>query len=206
MNGKNNVPAIKESSGDTPPDDSPAINDDEKSELLSPGPDELSTENNETSYPAWPEVEKNITTILELIEGRLKYDKTKEDAFNRLYGELDELKKNKAFEDIRPLYIDLILLYDRINQSNNDNECKICELLDSIKEELIEILSRRNIELIPQNNEPFFDPTLQRIVNTIKVENVDLNGKVISVLRDGFTYKGCVLRPQEVVVGKYLSS
>ena len=140
-----------------------------------------------------------------MIEGRLKYDKTKEDAFNRLYGELDELKKNKAFEDIRPLYIDLILLYDRINESNNDNDCKNCELLDSIKEELIEILSRRNIELIPQNNEPFFDPTLQRIVNTVPVEILELDGKVITILRCGFTFKGRVLRPQEVVVGKYRS-
>lgn len=178
---------------------------DNTSEKMGMAPDESPSEIKATSLPEWSEMCKNITEIRDLITERLKWDKTKEHAFERLYEELDAHKKNKAFEDNRPLYIDLILLYDRIELFKKEPDVSNCDVLDSIQEELMEILLRRDIEIIKKEGESF-DPCFQRIVNTQEVATIDLDGKVIHILRDGFTYKGGVLRPQELVVGKYLSS
>lgn len=172
------------------PDDSP------------PDIENSSSETHEASLPDWTETHQKVSSTLTLIEERLKYDQCKEQAFNQLYEELDALKKDKAFEDIRPLYIDLILLYDRIKLFRGDKNDSLFEILDSIQEELIEILLRRNIDRIEKEDESF-DPSFQKIVNTQQVETSDLDGKVLHVLRDGFTYKNHVIRPQEVVVGKY---
>ena len=56
----------------------------------------------------------DLSSLKRTVEDRLSYDKAKEEAFDRLYADLENLKKNAAFEQIRPLYMDLILLFDRI--------------------------------------------------------------------------------------------
>lgn len=158
-----------------------------------------------TSWPEWSLLCQKITEIHDSLVNRIKYDAVKERAFERLYGELDELKKNKAFEDYRALFVDLLLLYDRVQLFKKDYSDSGFDVLDSIQEELIEILLRRDIEMI-QTEEGCFDPRFQRIVKTQEVSTSDLDGKVIQILRDGFVSKFGILRPQEVIVGRYISA
>jgi len=169
--------------------------------MVNASPNESLVDIKETLISELSEMKNKFVEIHDLIAVKLKYDKTKEQAFERLYLELDEYKKNKAFEDSKPLYIDLILLYDRIQQSRNDHDTVNGDVLDSIQDELIEILLRRDIE-ITRKADDSFDPSTQRIVETQEVNKTSLDGKVIDILRDGFMYKGAILRPQEVVVGK----
>ena len=148
------------------------------------------------------ELVENVTFIRNLIESRLCQDKTKELALNRLFDELDVLKRNKEFENNRSLFIDLILLYDRIQSTLNESEKTGHGILYSLQEELQEILLRRNIEIIKIQTE-CFDPTFQKAVQISKVQSPDLDRKVINILREGFQYQSIILRPQEVVVGRY---
>lgn len=148
------------------------------------------------------ELVENVTFIRNLIESRLCQDKTKELALNRLFDELDVLKRNKEFENNRSLFIDLILLYDRIQSTLNESEKTVHGILYSLQEELQEILLRRNIEIIKIQTE-CFDPTFQKAVQISKVQSPDLDRKVINILREGFQYQSIILRPQEVVVGRY---
>lgn len=138
-------------------------------------------------------------TILGFLEKKLKYDDTKEKAFNRLYEELDAIKNNKDFQKIKPLYLDLILFNDRIELLVSEDNT-----LETIQEELLEILSRENIEVIEMESD-ILDLSLQKIVDTQIVEEEKYNSKVLQVVRDGFVYENNkVLRPQEVVVGKFI--
>ncbi len=140
-----------------------------------------------------------------ILETRLVRDKAKDEAFERLYEELDSLKRNKAFEEYRPLLMDLILLYDRFQSAREAATPATNEVLDSLQEELKEVLTRRDIEAIVRMDDAF-DPAFQRAVCVESVESTELDGKVIRVLREGFTCRGLVFRPQEVVVGRYRSS
>ncbi len=139
-------------------------------------------------------------TILDLLEKKFKYDDTKEKAFNRLYDELDAVKHDKQFQKIKPLYLDLILLYDRIDLLKSENN-----ILNTISDELLEILSKQNIEIIDVENN-IFDLSLQKVVDTQIVKEEEFDSKVIQVIRDGFIYEDKILRVQEVVIGKYIAS
>src|SRR5581483_11953555 len=55
-----------------------------------------------------------VTALRQVIEERLTYDRVKEEAFNRLYAEVEEVRQERSFQQLRPLLMDLILLYDRI--------------------------------------------------------------------------------------------
>lgn len=139
-------------------------------------------------------------TILGFLEKKLKYDDTKEKAFNRLYEELDAIKNNKDFQKIKPLYLDLILLNDRIGVLVSEDNT-----LETIQDELLEILSRENIEAIEIESD-ILDLSLQKIVDTQIVEEEKYDSKVLQIVRDGFMCKDKILRAQEVVVGKYIKS
>lgn len=153
-----------------------------------------------TSFFDLTTIFSNQNKILHLLEERLNRDNTKEKAFNRLYEELDAVKYNKAFQKIEPLYLDLILLYDRINLLKSENNT-----LDTILEELLEILSKQNVEIIDIEND-IFDLSLQKAVETQIVEEEEYDSRVIRVVRDGFMCEDKILRVQEVVIGKYIKS
>ena len=59
----------------------------------------------------------DLSAIKRDIAERIRYDLAKEEAFDRLYRQLDELRSEREFDQLRPLYLDLILFFDRIEQS-----------------------------------------------------------------------------------------
>jgi molecular chaperone GrpE (heat shock protein) len=153
-------------------------------------------------------LQANFSSLVGLIESRLRYDKTKEAAFERLYQEMDELKQDQELNQLRPLYIDLILLIDRMNHIYKENlnsgtaSPEITSLLESLSHELIEILYRRGVELIVCPSS-VFDPRVQQVMEVIPTANPAEDNQVVEVIRHGFKYKDVLLRPEEVVIKKY---
>ncbi|MBV9929094.1 MAG: nucleotide exchange factor GrpE [Acidobacteria bacterium] len=153
------------------------------------------------------EMSAELSVLNSTIEGRLRYDKAKEEAFERLYAELDEMKRNSAFEQARPLYTDLILLFDRIEGARQElardgsEAPAVLPLLETLSEELLEVLARREVEVLRTSAE--FDPSLQRAVGTQPAPDEAGNNGVARVLRRGFRYRDRILRPEEVIVMKY---
>jgi molecular chaperone GrpE len=145
-----------------------------------------------------------VSKISQIFKDRLSYDATKEEAFERLYRELEALKKNEAFERNRPLFTDLILLFDRIEnyrQVNPENLSNNASVLSSISDELLEILFRQGISVIASSAK--FDPTTQRALKLNITNQEDKNNYVSQVVRKGFRYFDNILRPEEVIVNKY---
>lgn len=145
-----------------------------------------------------------LSNLKQIVENRLSYDKVKEDAFERLYGELEDLKKNAFFERSRPLFIDLILLFDRLEnyrQTDSEESSQFTHLLKSFSEELLEILCRQGIDIITSSKA--FDPTIQRAIKIEITSEKEEDNSVSDVIRKGFRYFDNILRPEEVIVKKF---
>ena len=119
------------------------------------------------------ELRSELTALRDLFSRRLMNDKQKAELIHTLTA-------GANFACIEPFLYDLILLLDRIDGSDD-------ELVQSVQEELMEILERRGVEKIEVASE--FDPRLCAM-------------RIGGVLRSGYTFAGRVVRPAEVVVIK----
>jgi molecular chaperone GrpE (heat shock protein) len=152
-----------------------------------------------------------LLKLSELFQSRLAYDKAKEEAFDRLYAELEQLKSNATFEQLRPLYLDLILLFDRIEsicqspQLINQQDPDSRSLFKSLSDELLEILYRREIELF-QSLSPAFDPSNQRAIGIEPTSVEGETGRVARIVRRGFRYRNRLIRAEEVIVKKFAAA
>jgi molecular chaperone GrpE len=156
-------------------------------------------------------VQTLLLKLQETVNQRLTYDETKEEAFNYLYSELKALKENSAFESIKSVYIDLILLFDRIQalcnriEESEATSMSTNEVLDkfgSIRDELLEVLYRREIVKIQTDWDAPFNPNQQRAVSIQPTDREADHNKIESIVREGFNYRGHILRSEEVVVYK----
>ena len=152
------------------------------------------------------QVAADMTAIKRDIAERIQYDKAKEEAFDRLYRQLDELRSDSEFDHLRPLYLDLILLFDRLEQSaaealRHEDASTAGATLTSLREELLEVLYRREVELIAPSSSTF-DPRWQRAVGTKDSNVSEQHNSVETVLRRGFRYRDRLIRPEEVILNK----
>ncbi len=154
--------------------------------------------------------EAKLEALNDKFEQRLTYDKDKEKAFELLYSELQTLKDNSALDTVKPIYLDLILLLDRVenikesltheNYSSHLDAMK--DILESVKEEVLEILLRQEVEVIQTAPETQFDPQMQKAIKTKETFQDSEHNKVDSIVRHGFRYGNRIIRPEEVVVLK----
>ena len=159
-------------------------------------------------HVALDRIAADVDAIKGSIAAGMSYDKAKEEAFDRLYRELDELRSDREFDRLRPLYLDLILLFDRLDHSlapapADDVTSPRDAVISSLRDELLEVLYRREIELI-EPSPAIFDPVWQRAIDARITDLPDLHNSVASVVRQGFRYRGRLLRAEEVIVNKHM--
>lgn len=153
-------------------------------------------------------IAEQLAALREEFAKRLSYDAVKEDAFSRLYREMDESRAEQKHHQFRPIYLDLILLLDRIEQnhanvvSGNTLNETFAPLLKSLGDEVLEILFRGEVEPISQLS-PKFDPTIQRAVGVEGALEQQEHHDVARVVRRGFKFGNHVLRAEEVVIKKF---
>jgi molecular chaperone GrpE (heat shock protein) len=148
-------------------------------------------------------VRTELEGLTSLVRARLSYDQTKEQAFDRLYAELDTLKRNAALDNIKPLLLDLILLYDRMEQARQlaDGAQGVLsiETLQSFIHELLEVLYRREVSLI-EAGPTSFDYNQQKAIGVLDVTDPAENQRIHKVVRRGFRLGERTLRAEEVIV------
>ena len=147
-----------------------------------------------------------LSDLNQQFSDRLAKDATKEKAFDYLYGELETVKQNSSFERFKPLYLDLILLFDRVDRvclgQTAVSGGEMYNFLLTLREELLEVLYRQNIELVSSDGKAF-DPTQQRAISTETTEVKAENNQLAEIVRRGFRYQNRLLRPEEVIVKKF---
>jgi len=77
------------------------------------------------------------------------------------------------------------------------------EALKHILEEVLEVLYRRDIELI-EDRPKSLDIEFQKPVRRIETDDPGEDRAVDQIVREGFRLSGLILRPQEVVVKRCL--
>ena len=151
------------------------------------------------------ELKEGLSYLNQQFDDRLSRDEAKEQAFDYLYQELETVKQDSSLERFKPLYLDLILLFDRLDrvckeEITDDGELR--SFLLTLREELLEVLYRQGIEIVNTDGNGF-DPTNQRAIATETTTEREENNTLASVVRRGFRYQNRLLRPEEVVVNKF---
>ncbi len=136
------------------------------------------------------------------LDERLQYDTAKEEAFNRLYVELDAERKKNAGEGLKPVVRDLVLLHDHILEAI-EQDPEAASALEMVRLGLLEVLSRAGAEALGPPPDSRFDRNRQSVKRVAKTDVPELDWTVTQVLREGFVFNGTVLRPQQVEVQRF---
>jgi len=146
---------------------------------------------------------------------KLSYDAAKEKAIDKLSEELKLYRDNFIFQSQKPVFVELIMLYDNLEQTLNllegsqaptaDTCLTVKNNLRNIKEELLEILYRRDVTPFVEHPEAL-DYKLHKTVGTVTTGVEGENNKVDAIRKTGFRWNDKVIRPEEVVIRKYRKS
>ncbi|MEK7298065.1 MAG: nucleotide exchange factor GrpE [Planctomycetota bacterium] len=146
------------------------------------------------------------------LASRASYDAAKEKAIDKLSEELKLYRDNFIFQSQKPVFVELIMLYDNLAQTLNllegsqapaaDTCLTVKNNLSNIKEELLEILYRRDVTPFVEHPETL-DYKLHKTVGTVTTGIEGENNKVEAIRKTGFRWNDKVIRPEEVVIKKY---
>ena len=143
-----------------------------------------------------------LRTMLEQIEKR---ESASKQAFNVLYDELEQYKKDFIFQLEKSLLIDLLLFYDSLvwfQSSISDKDIDANQNLTYLIDEYLEILQRRDV--YPFQATPKFDPKIHRIIQNNDVNDPSLDQVIHRVLKRGFYRGEQILRVEEVIVNRFI--
>jgi len=149
-------------------------------------------------------VKAPLARIEEGLLARLNADKSKDKAFDTLYEEMRQYKENFLHKAQKPLFLDLILLYDQVIRGlESVSEDAGKEAIENIKEELLEILYRRDVEPMEFEEGSKFDRVQMKAIKRVETDNEEQDKDIERVSRCGFKWDETILRPHEVVVKRF---
>jgi molecular chaperone GrpE len=136
---------------------------------------------------------EELAQLRDLFQRRLFEDKAKNRLYDELYEQLAIARGSLAEQLLTPLFRELLLVIDRINNLNEDGDVA----LESIAEELLELLERRNVHRVPTTSA--FDPAIHE---AMRAESHDDHppGTILEVQRPGYLLGTKLLRAERVVV------
>lgn len=141
-----------------------------------------------------------LSELRDLFRSRLYEDTSKQQLYDELYRQLRFAQQGLVDQFIAPLVRELLLVLDRIDALRAGVSAESAELLMSVHDELVEVLSRRGLRLVDAAGERF-DPTRHEAVGRVEVTEPDQVGQIVEVRRPGYQLEDRLLRPAQVVVG-----
>ena len=151
--------------------------------------------------------EQEIETVSseEEIEG-LKHDLAvaRADFYNfrqRSIKERQETRKRAAEEVITAILPVLDNLDRALEAASSEDTASIIKGVEMVQRQFLGVLETLGVSIIKAEGEKF-DPALHDASGTEKVDDPDLEGKVIAERLKGYRTQDRVLRPAQVVVGK----
>jgi len=136
-----------------------------------------------------------VEDIESLITRRLLEDKAKNSLIEELKQYLIYRQDLDKGEKFAPFMKQILQVIDRIESSEEKSD-----LLTSIAEELLQILSLNGLQVI--DNSGMIDPSMHEVVNTVAVTDEQSENKIVEVLQKGYLLNNRVLRPSKVTIAK----
>jgi molecular chaperone GrpE (heat shock protein) len=149
------------------------------------------------------EISGGLNRLESRFDSRFAYDATKEAAFRHMYADLQDAKLAQSLEATRPLLLDLLLLFDRVDlASRSSKSADEASALGSFREELLEILYRRDVRTFMSASNRY-DRETQQVVGVVDTSEADEHQLVERIVRAGFRWGTRILRPEDVVIRRY---
>ena len=136
-----------------------------------------------------------VEDIESLITRRLLEDKAKNSLIEELKQYLSYRQDLDKGEKFAPFMKQILQVIDRIESSEEKSD-----LLTSIAEELLQILSLNGLQVI--DNSGMIDPSMHEVVNTVAVTDEQSENNIVEVLQKGYLLNNRVLRPSKVTIAK----
>ena len=136
-----------------------------------------------------------VEDIESLITRRLLEDKAKNSLIEELKQYLIYRQDLDKGEKFAPFMKQILQVIDRIESSEEKSD-----LLISIAEELLQILSMNGLQVI--DNSGMIDPSMHEVVNTVAVTDEQSENTIVEVLQKGYLLNNRVLRPSKVIIAK----
>lgn len=106
---------------------------------------------------------------------------------------------NRLVRDLLPVYDNLKRALSSIEGSNNDTQSSVKEGISLTLDEFIKALGKHGVEVIAPEKGDSFDSKLHEALFQKPVSDFEA-GKIFSIIREGFSIHGRLLRPAQVCV------
>jgi molecular chaperone GrpE len=154
-----------------------------------------------------------LTEIHELrqdFETKVQYDRDKERLIASLHGELQEYREGLHFRILKPIFTDLIIMYDDLGKLieslipiDTTFTQQVIQHLILFQESIEETLRRNDVDTFICEEDVFL-PSRQRVLRVIPTDNLELDRHIARRVRRGFECGNRLLRPEIVETYKYI--
>lgn len=179
-------------------------------------PDEASCANEPTNSvaaaaarDALAAIEAQLAELRRTFDEKIRDDASKGELFEKLYADLARYRDDFVFASItRRVLSDVMQLFDRVDTLLGDGvlagmqPAEIADHVRSFRTEILQMLRRQEVSIVDPNPGSF-DETIQEAVDVRPVSRREDDQRVVAVVRRGFRYRGRLLRPESVVVGRF---
>lgn len=136
---------------------------------------------------------EDVAALKDLFLRRLMDDKVKMAAIFQLKEQNEVLQERLNEKQTFTFIKELLMICDRI-----DGQEEIDDLTLSVKEEILEILARR--EIYPMERTSTFDPRYHNAVGTAPATTEHAEKSIIKIVRNGYLFRDQVFRAADVIV------
>lgn len=140
------------------------------------------------------ELADDVAALRDLFSRRLLEDKAKNRLIDDLHEQLERANGAVSARAELPLAAELLLLVDRLSHIT----LPVPSDIDSVRDELLEILSRRGVRELPGLDS--FDPAVHDIARTVPASDELPAGTVVETVRPGYKLGEALVRPARVVI------
>ncbi len=144
---------------------------------------------------------------------KLKYDESKERQLDSMHRELQTYREGLHFKILRPLFIDLIAVYDDLGKLIDGLLSKevaptLAQMIDnlqSFQDTIEDILNRNGAESYNLDGDTYV-PSKQRVLQVVDTGDTARDKQIARRVRKGFEYEGRVIRPELVILYRTVSN
>ena len=154
-----------------------------------------------TDLPA--RIDAGVARILQAFEEKLKYDASKQQAVDRLYSELQGHRAGLVEKAARPFIFGMIRHHAEIGKllaglrdapEDQLSPVKFGRLLESLQEDVEEVLAENGVAAYRAEVSQRFDPVRQTVVGeAVPTTDEARSGTVAACLGPGFEHEGRIL-------------
>lgn len=150
------------------------------------------------------QIKQSLTQLGEAFDQKIKTDKWKNEKYDEMHSRMLEYQNGIVEKSIDPILKSLITLADGIRKDkasfeNDDNG--FTDYLDGIIDHIENLLFDYDVE--PYKGPDVFDPKLQSISKTIKVEESEKDKQIQAVICQGYQRNDKVFRIEKVNIYKF---